>query len=300
MLSTLDRPLSMLAPPAAYTAFYVAFLLGAAGASVAIGLRCYRTRSWLPVLALIGGFGVGVVVPPIYNTLTLVWFPSNIPGTFVTAFGMRDPFFDAIGYALFIGFGGWVLCEQLLAGAGRRAIVSTYLFWGVADLVIELPFLRWGLYTYYGYQPLTISGFPLHWVVMNGLIPVVSGYAMYLVARHWPGGRAGAAGRVVLCPAFAAGVLLVPMAPIATALNAAVPDLVRVVASLASIAISLSLLRWITAHLPTLTPETPSADMPDTLPDNMLDNPPASSAGSTESTGTAVAGQATSTERTYP
>jgi hypothetical protein len=103
---TAIQPVEMQAPAAAYTVFYAIF---AVTMVVSVGWLLWRTRatrSPLPLAAMAGGVAVGVVIPPIYNALTLVWFPDNIPGTFVTAFGMRDPLFDAAGYALFIGFGG--------------------------------------------------------------------------------------------------------------------------------------------------------------------------------------------------
>ncbi|ABW12359.1 hypothetical protein Franean1_2939 [Parafrankia sp. EAN1pec] len=244
------RPVDLQAPHAAYLTFYIVFVLSALATTALIAQRAVKLRSLLPLAALAGGAAIGIVMPPILNVLTLVWFPSNIPGTAVTAFGMRDPVFDAIGYALFIGFGGWVFCEQLTAGRGRRALVETFLVWGVSDLIIELPFLHWGMYTYYGSQPLTVMGFPLHWVLMNGLVPVISGYTMYLVTAHWPAGKAGAPWRVLVCPALAAGVLFIPVAPVATALNAQISDWVRVAAALVSMVMSLAILRWIARNLP--------------------------------------------------
>jgi hypothetical protein len=242
-------PVDLDAPSAAYTTFYVLFAINLAACVGWMAWRSRSTRSPLPLAALAGGLAAGVVLPPIYNATTLVWFPSNIPLPFITAFGMKDPTFDVIGYALFIGFGGWVLCEQLRAGRGAAAIWWTFAAWGVADLLIELPFLQWGMYTYYGDQPLTIGGFPLHWVAMNGTIPVLSGVLMYLVSEHWPFGAQGAPLRVFAAPAISGGLLMVPIAPVATALHADVPSWVRVAAALLSTAICATALRSIVLRL---------------------------------------------------
>jgi hypothetical protein len=240
----------MQSPEAAYQVFYALFAVNVAVTLGWLAWRARATRSVAPLAALAGGLAVGVVIPPIYNALTLVWFPSNIPAPFVTAFGMKDPLFDTAGYAVFIGFGGWVLCEQLRAGRGARAIWITFAAWGIADLLIELPFLDWGMYTYYGDQPMQIGGFPLHWVFMNGAVPVIAGVLMHVMTDHWPFGERGAAWRVAAAPALAGGLLLVPMAPVATALHADVASWVRVAAAFASIAISLGTLTWLAARFP--------------------------------------------------
>lgn len=238
-------PIDMQAPTAAYTTFYVLFAINLVATVGWMAWRARTTRSSLPLAALAGGLATGVVLPPIFNALTLVWFPSNIPLPFVTAFGMKDPLFDVIGYALFIGFGGWVLCEQLRAGRGAPAIWATFAVWGVADLVIEIPFLQWGMYTYYGDQPLTIGGFPAHWVAMNGTVPVLAGVLMYLVTEHWPFGAKGAAWRVAAVPAVSGALLMLPMAPIATALHADVPSWMRMGAQLVTVTICAVTLRLI-------------------------------------------------------
>lgn len=243
-----EPPIHMHAPSGAYTVFYVLFVANLVGSVGWLAWRAHATRSRLPLAALGGGLAIGVVLPPIYNALTLVWFPSNIPAPFITAFGMKDPFFDLVGYALFIGFGGWFLCEQLRAGRGARAIWLTFAAWGLADLLFELPFLRWGMYTYYGDQPFTVGGFPIHWVFMNGTVPVVAGALMYVAVERWPFGQGGVAWRVAAAPAVAGGLLLVPMAPVATALHADVASWVRCAAALLSIAISLATMRWIAAR----------------------------------------------------
>lgn len=241
----------MESPEAAYQVFYALFAVNVAVTLGWLAWRARVTRSLAPLAALGGGIAVGMVLPPIYNALTLVWFPPNIPAPFITAFGMKDPLFDTAGYAVFIGFGGWVLCEQLRAGRGAPAIWATFLAWGLADLLIELPFLQWGMYTYYGDQPMTIGGFPIHWVFMNGLVPVISGVLMYVLTEHWPfGDGRGAAWRVAAAPALAGALLFVPMSPVATALHADVASWVRVAAAFVSAAISLRTLTWIAARVP--------------------------------------------------
>jgi hypothetical protein len=233
-------PLDMRAPHAASIVFYALFVVGMLGTVGWMLLQARRRRSALPLAALGGGLLVGAIVPPIYDFLTLVWFPSNIPAPFVTEFGMKDPTFDALGYVLFIGFGGYLLYTQLLKGIGARAIYMTFALWAVTDLLLELPFLHAGLYRYYGDQPLLIGGFPLHWVFMNGFVPSLTGVLMYATTELLPCSRRAAAWRVAACPALAAGLLMIPIFPVAAALHADVASWVRVVAALVTIAASAS------------------------------------------------------------
>jgi len=135
-----------------------------------------------------------------------------------------------------------VLFRQLLRGQGARAIYVTFAIWAITDLLLELPFLAAGMYTYYGDQPFLIRGFPLHWVVFNGLVPAMSGMLMYLVVERWPSGRHRAAWRVAATPALAAALLMLPIFPVAAALNAEVPTAVRWIAAAMAIAISLGAL----------------------------------------------------------
>jgi hypothetical protein len=137
---------------------------------------------------------------------------------------------------LFIGFGGYLLYTLLLRGLGAKAVYATFALWGVTDLLLELPFLQAGLYRYYGDQPLQVGGFPLYWVFLNGLVPTLAGTLMYLSTERWPCSRRVAAWRVAGCPALAAGLLMIPIFPVAAALHADVASAVRVAAALLTIA----------------------------------------------------------------
>lgn len=229
-------PLDMRSPEGAYTVFYVVFAISTVVTLAWLAQRARRDRTVIPLAALAGGLAVGTVVPPVYNALTKVWFPPNIPLPYIEAFGMKDPLFDLLGYALFIGFGGYILMTQLQQGLGARAIYGTFVLWGVTDLVLEIPFLEWGMYQYFGDQQLEIFGFPLHWVVFNGFIPILAGGLMYLATEKWPGAPEGAAWRVALCPALACGMLMIPIFPVAATLHGDFPSGVRMLGSVLSIA----------------------------------------------------------------
>jgi hypothetical protein len=171
---------------------------------------------------------------------------------------MRDPLFDLLGYALYIGFGGWAVCELLRAGHGRRGIWLSFAFWGVLDLALELPFLHWGMYRYYGHQPFSVGGFPLYWVFMNGTVPVLSGVGMYVAVERWPFGTPGVWWRVAIVPSVAGVLLFVPVSPVAAALHADVAGWVRDGAAIISAAISLATVHWIAGQFAPATRPLPA------------------------------------------
>lgn len=229
-------PLEMHSPQLAYQIFYLIFAAQLVGALVWLVVHSVRTHSRLPVIAFAGSLFVGYFTPPVFNHLLMTWFPSNIPWAYITAFDMRDPSFDFVGYALYFGLGGYLMMRALQRGWGSRAVALTALVFGVADLLYELPFLAAGMYTYYGPQPLAIHTFPLHWLVMNASVPVITGFIMYWADRLSRSASQRAAA-VFAAPIVAAAALFVPMTPIATTLHADVPEAVRVGASLLAIAV---------------------------------------------------------------
>jgi hypothetical protein len=238
----IDPPVAMLAPESVYQLFYWLLAAGMVGALCWLTYVAVRRGSLEPVAALLGGLLCGFGAAPIFDRLTLVWFPSNIPAAFVTAFGMRDPIFDALGYALFFGLGGYQMSMMLRSGKGARAVWYCFLAWGLTDLLLEIPFLHYGLYKYYGDQPLLIGGFPAYWVFMNGLVSVLTGTLMNMAGEAQREFSFGSIVWVGLCPVFASALLMIPIAPVAVALNSEAHSWARVLAALLSIGISLAAL----------------------------------------------------------
>lgn len=237
-----DMPSDMHSPTAAYTTFYWLFFAQVAVAVVWLAYVAWRNRTAIPLAALGGALVVAYFAPPLLNRLTLVWFPDNIPLAYIHAFGMRDPLFDYLGYALFFGLGGYSCYRLIGSGRGARAVYGVAVVWGVADLVYELPFLRWGLYTYYGPQPFQILGFPIHWVLINSMVPVVTGTLMHLATSGHDIDRRRMLLRVAGCPPLASFVTLGVAMPIGVALNATTTAAAVHLAALLSIAMALGLI----------------------------------------------------------
>lgn len=232
-----EPPVTMESPNTVYTVFYWLFVAQLVPAIGFLLFRAWRQRDGIPVGVLLGALAIGYLSPPILNHLTMVWFPSNIPFAYITAFGMRDPFFDWMGYALFYGIGGFATYTAIRRGGGVRAVYVTAGVWALADLLYEIPFLHFGMYTYYGNQPFEIGGFPLHWVVVNAMVPVITAVLLYLLVdkgtypkRPWL--RALGAAPV-------AGVITVgAVMPVSVALHADAPTIVIRIAAVATIVLA--------------------------------------------------------------
>jgi hypothetical protein len=238
-----EMPYGMHAPVAAYTVFYWLFFVQVAAAVAWLGYVAWHNRTAVPAAALGGSLTVAYFAPPVLNRLTLVWFPDNIPLTYITAFGMHDPLFDYLGYALFFGLGGYSCYRLIASGRGARAVYGAALVWGVADLAYELPFLHWGMYTYYGPQPFQILGFPIHWVLINAMVPVLTGTLMRLAVSGQIDRRRMLL-RVAGCAPLSSFVTLGVAMPVAVALNARVPAVAVHFAALLSIAMAVGLIRY--------------------------------------------------------
>ena len=78
-----EMPYGMHAPVAAYTVFYWLFFVQVAAAVAWLGYVAWHNRTAVPAAALGGSLTVAYFAPPVLNRLTLVWFPDNIPLTYI-------------------------------------------------------------------------------------------------------------------------------------------------------------------------------------------------------------------------
>lgn len=236
-------------PAAAQLAVTAVLAVLAVGAIVFAGVESRRTRSALPAAILVGG-SLAAFNEPIVDVLGGCLHHQIGQWTAFTTFDRPMPVWLCLAYLLYFGTGPLAILRVMsLVGArkGYSIAVSGLL---VFNLVLELPILDGaGLYRYYGYQALTLFGLPVAWVVGN-----VFGVALTVVVVH----RLG--------PALARGVgLLAALTlPAATQLasagsvtlpefstyNADVSHTWKWIGALASLALGLTLLRWLATLLP--------------------------------------------------
>jgi hypothetical protein len=234
----------MQAPVLTYQIFYAIFAIQTVGALIWLAWDTRRTRSAGAVVAFSGSLVVGYFLPPVFNHLLLVWFPSNIPLAYITAFDMRDPLFDFIGYAMYFGLGGYMMMRAYQVGKGRRAVIVTVIVFGLADLLYEVPFITAGMFTYYGNQPFAIQTFPMHWLLINASVPALTGFVMYWANQLGSTPRQRLGG-VFVAPSVSAALLFIPLTPIAMVMYSSLPPIATYGAALLAIGICLTALFYI-------------------------------------------------------
>jgi hypothetical protein len=150
-----------------------------------------RTGSPLALTLLVGG-AIAYFNEPLDDILGLVNHPR--PGQHVVVETMGPlPHWGLPTYIIFFGGIASVLLVEL-----RKLRFTPRAFWTgiaitfVADLLIELPLLRFRLYTYFAYGdvPMSISGFPLYWLLINTTGPILCAAILFAAPDYFRGWRA--------------------------------------------------------------------------------------------------------------
>jgi hypothetical protein len=223
---------------ASSAALYVTLaVLGAAalllGAHCAV--RAVRSRSAIPLLALLGGV-LALPIEPFWDVNVDFTFAANSHPIALTAFGRQIPLYLAFVYPAFIGWGSMLVHRLIRKRIGVRRLLALPLVFLVADAAIEIAGIRLRLWSYYGPQPLTIASWPLLFGALNGAIPLVGGAMLAALEGRLAGWRRPLLALVV--PSAYVGVYAVAGWPMWVALNADVPRWVDWLAAGAAVGIS--------------------------------------------------------------
>jgi hypothetical protein len=141
-----------------------------------------RTGSTLAFPILIGG-GLCVFLEPVVDILGLCWFWEDGNWTVGQWMGRFIPIWLVPVYAWFVGGQTLLTLKRFERGVQVSDVFKLYLIYAMANVVLEEVPLHFGLYTYYGAQPLQISLLPLWWPMINAAMPIV---AAALVMRASP------------------------------------------------------------------------------------------------------------------
>jgi hypothetical protein len=233
-----------------YTAACVlAFVVMAANA-----VRLWRKgRDPLP-LVLIGAGAVCVLIEPMVDVLGACWYPR---GSGLQLFELMDrpiPFLVLPGYTFFMG-GLTVIALHVLQGQGPRGLLRLYPFMILLELPFEIVANHSGVYTYYGQQPLRIASFPIWWLFVNTMVPVVAA-ALLRALRPM---LTGAAVLLVLplLPMVDAGVNAAFAWPTWTVLSSDVPGAVTQLAGLTTCGLAVGALVLLVRVLERSGPDSP-------------------------------------------
>jgi hypothetical protein len=216
-------------------------------AGIVLGAYCareaWRGRDALPVLAFLGGV-VALPLEPFWDVNVLFLFPFNTEPTAFTAFGRPIPLYVAAVYPAFLGWGSYQAYRLIRRGATTRQLLLVPAAFFVADAMIEIAGTKAGVWLYYGNQPFTVWGWPMYFGVLNGMIPLLGGWALALLEPRLRG--PGRAGFVFVVPSAYAAIYAAAGWPTWCALNTDVPRIVIWAAGLLTMSICAGI-AWLVA-----------------------------------------------------
>jgi hypothetical protein len=167
-LTTVDQPpLDMTS--AVHAQDVMQYAVGAVVAAMLVGAVLHWRRSGRPtgLLLLVGGLFCSLN-EALVDLLGHCYFPKDY-GIAYTAYGFSVPWWVVTAYVAYFGGLTWLQSEFLRTGPTRAKVWQGIAAVWVLNVILELPPLANGVYTYYGEQPFRVGGFPLNWLVINAL-----------------------------------------------------------------------------------------------------------------------------------
>ena len=230
-VAALPSPPEHLAMSPGWERVYTAAVLVALVGMGANALRLWRAKGdTLPLLLMAGG-ALCVFLEPLVDVLGLCWYPRGSDLELFELLGRPIPFLVLPGYTFFMG-GLTVIALHRLEVVGPRGLLQLYPFMILLELPFEILAVHTEVYVYYGQQPLRILEFPVWWLFVNTMVPVVAAVLLRAM-RPW---LVGPLALVVIpfLPAVDAGVNAAFAWPTWTVLNSDVPVVVTQLAGLAT------------------------------------------------------------------
>lgn len=154
------------------------------------GLIHLRDRHGQVVLLILLGGALCATVEPFADVLGGCWHPEIGQPTAFEILGRGIPWWVCIGYFTYFGAIAAVSYLSYSRGITRRMIWVAFLVPIGVDIAMENLMLSYGLYHYYGNQPLDILGhLPLWWPPINALGVFGGVVALFLLMPHLKGWR---------------------------------------------------------------------------------------------------------------
>ena len=173
-----------------------------------------RSGSRLGPFVIAGG-ALAAIQEPLVDCLGHIWLRTDMPA--FTTFARPMPVWAVFAYGTFYGLFAYVFYRIARRGGSRhelrRAVIAVVLY----NLVAEPVLVGLDLYVYYGPQPLTVAGLPMHGPFINVTGMVLASLVMVTQPNWFAGRRAALA--LLLVPACVVGGSLAAGLPVFTALN---------------------------------------------------------------------------------
>jgi hypothetical protein len=148
----------------------------------------YRNRSALPVLFVFGAL-LTIFLEPVVDLLGNAVHPQIGQLNVLTTNGHAVPLVVLVGYVWYFAAAPLVSFRQITKRTLTRGFVwktFTVIVLGAAT-VEQIP-LYYGLWVYYGAQPVKIGFMPIWWIFANTaavMVPLILIYALFPVLKGW-------------------------------------------------------------------------------------------------------------------
>lgn len=272
ILAVVPPPTEMTTPQTVQTV--ATAIIGAVLGLMVLGALILWRRAGSPaaLLVLLGGF-ICSFNEEMVDILGLCYFPKD-GWTVHEMWGRPIPLWVVLAYSAFFGGLTYLSVLALQRGLSYRGMWLAIGGVWVADILIEIPTLASDLYTYYGDQTYQIAGFPLNWLLINGLGSLLAA----VIIHRFSWALTGVRQLLLLVIPFASYLSSWAVAmPHFAALNSDVPEPVRWIGSTVAIGaglfamhclIQIGVGRWNPSIDPRTSsaPREPEAIQPDRLP----------------------------------
>lgn len=137
-------------------------------------IECRRSKRSLPILILIGATSCAVL-ECFFDVLVCAWWPQYGHTPLYRLFNMSVPTWMALAYPWYYGGMSVLAYKWFKKGMTTKNLWTFYWLGWVANLLLEVPALQLGVYTYYGTQPFKLLDFPLVMAAPNAVVPLLIG-----------------------------------------------------------------------------------------------------------------------------
>ncbi|GEM_PF-5891981 len=175
-----------------------------------------RKGDTLGLYFLAAGLTMGLL-EPYFDYLGLLWFADDNVAIAINLFGRHIPLYVVLGYSFFFGLQSFVLYRAILLGKSTKFFVYAYAASWILDLALQATGRAFGLYEYYGHQPLLILGVPAWWFSIDAVLPVLAAFVFFGLRDRLTGW--GKLIVIPVLPALYAAVNGAAGVPVFTALN---------------------------------------------------------------------------------
>jgi len=157
--------------------------------------KAWRDRDGLPLILFLGSLAMATIEPYV-DAQGLCWYPEigTIPG--YRSIGRTIPLYIVLVFCFYVAPAMIVVVDRCRKGVMSAGwLLKFYLVTVLLATLFEPIPLHYGMWSYYGYQPFVILGFPVWFAFVNTACVLLTAVAAYKLLPWLPGWR-----RILLIP----------------------------------------------------------------------------------------------------